>query len=95
MQCVRACHQSIPLPLSGIQAIIADITFGVRNAFACVGSCWGMMVAMLLVPASHFLWTIFFTGMVTLEKMSLKPLSSVRYVFFALGAAAIALVWFI
>ncbi len=64
-QCVWACHRSIPLPLSGVEASIADLTFGVRNALACVGSCWSMMIAMLLVPTSHFLWMILFTGIVT------------------------------
>jgi predicted metal-binding membrane protein len=91
-QCVWACHKSIPLPLSGVDASIADMTFGVRNALACVGSCWSMMVAMLLAPTSHFLWTIFFTGIVTLEKVSPKPISSVRFGFFALVAATIGLV---
>src|SRR4051794_464468 len=49
--CVRACHRSVPLPPRGWAAERAAVRFGALNGSACVGSCWLLMLAMVVSPA--------------------------------------------
>ena len=42
----RACHKSVPLPPTGWRAVRGCAEFGTRQALACVGICWPLMLLM-------------------------------------------------
>jgi predicted metal-binding membrane protein len=81
---LRDCHRSVPLPLRGWAAEWAALRFGLRNGAACIGSCWCLMLVM--VVASGLLWTVLVAGFVTAEKLLQQPRRATRF-----GAAVLAI----
>jgi predicted metal-binding membrane protein len=81
---LRDCHRSVPLPLRGWAAEWAALRFGLRNVAACIGSCWCLMLVM--VVASGLLWTVLVAGFVTAEKLLQQPRRATRF-----GAAVLAI----
>jgi len=81
---LRDCHRSVPLPPRGWAAERAALRFGLRNGAGCLGSCWCLMLVM--VVASGFLWTVLVAGFVTAEKLLLQPRRATRF-----GAAVLAI----
>jgi predicted metal-binding membrane protein len=86
---LRDCHRSIPLPPTGWSADRAALQFGARNGLACVGSCWCLMLVMLVTPSSHILWTLALTAIITTERAVQRPLLATRRHSAALAVAAL------
>ena len=86
--CLRACHRSVPLPARGWAAERAAIRFGTLNGSACVGSCWWLMLAMVLAPGPHLELMAVTTAAVTAERLGYRPRRVVRWTAIALAVAA-------
>ena len=87
---LRACHRSVPLPPHGWQADRAAIGFGARNASACVGSCWMMMLVASLVSTAALAWMAVLAGVVMAEKLAVRPRRASRRISVALAVSAAA-----
>ncbi len=88
LRALRACHRSVPLRARGWPATLSVIRFGSRNAGACVGSCWALMLVMTLVSSAHMLWMIGLTAIVCAQKLLPRQRRSTRISAAALVAAA-------
>jgi len=64
------------------------LRFGLRNGSACVGSCWALMLVMAVAGTGQLLWSVALTGVVSAEKLMLKPRRATRGCAVLLGAAA-------
>lgn len=51
--CLRACHRTPPLSAFGWAALGDSLRFGVVHGMACLGSCWALMCAPMLLSAGH------------------------------------------
>lgn len=92
-----ACHRSSALPPHGWRATAGVLRFGRRNGWACLGSCWAMMLVMALVTSGQIFWTVALTGFVSVEKLVQKPRRATRrtaalLATAALGAALLAVI---
>jgi predicted metal-binding membrane protein len=87
---LRECHHSVPLPPRKWRAEVGAIRFGSRNGLACLGSCWCLMLVMVVAPGAHLPWTIGLAGIVTSEKLLERPRRVTRLASAALAAAAAA-----
>jgi predicted metal-binding membrane protein len=85
---LRACHRGAPLRARGWRATASVIRFGARNAGACVGSCWALMLVMVLVTSGHLLWMAGLTAIVCAQKLLPRPRRSTRITAAVLAAAA-------
>jgi predicted metal-binding membrane protein len=86
---LRACHRSQALPPRGWRATAGVARFGLRNGGACLASCWALMMTMAAMGSGRLVWMAGLTGIVAVEKLSLKPVRTSRRVAALLGAAAI------
>jgi predicted metal-binding membrane protein len=86
---LRECHRSLPLPLRGWRAERGALEFGFRNGLSCLGSCWCMMLVMVVVPADHLVWTVALGCLATVEGLTPRPRRITRLVAAALAAAAL------
>lgn len=87
---LRDCHQSVPLPLRGWRAERGALVFGLRNGFSCLGSCWCMMLVMVVAPTGHLLWTVALCALVTVEGLAQRPRRVTRLATAGLAAATLA-----
>jgi len=87
-RCLLACHRSRRLPPSGWQAEIGALHFGLRNALPCVGSCWCLMLVMVLAPAVQILWMVILTVAMFCERLVRRPTRASRALAIALGLTA-------
>jgi predicted metal-binding membrane protein len=85
---LRDCHRSVPLPLRGWRAEKGSIRFGLRNGLSCVGSCWCLMLVMVVAPGYYLLWMTVLTGIVTTEKLVQRPRRATRFAANALWVLA-------
>jgi predicted metal-binding membrane protein len=67
--CLNRCHRRPQLAAFGAAADFDAATFGLTNGAACVGTCWALMLLMLLVGAGHFLAMIAVTLFVFAERL--------------------------
>jgi predicted metal-binding membrane protein len=81
------CHRPSPLPPRGRRATIGVLRFAARASLACVRSCWALMLAMGLAQSMPIFWMVALTGIVTVEKFTLKPRQTTRV---AAGLLAVA-----
>jgi predicted metal-binding membrane protein len=72
------CHRSLPLPPRGTPATTGLVRFAAFNTFACVRSCWAMMLAMALASSTAIFWMVAITGIVTTEKLARRPRHATR-----------------
>lgn len=86
---LRACHRPRALPPYGWRATAGVARFGLTNGGACLASCWAMMLSMAVVSSPMLLWMALFTGLITAEKLTLKPGRAARRVSALLAAGAI------
>lgn len=89
VRALRACHRSRALPPRGWRASAAVASFGLQNSAACLASCWALMLTMAAVGSAQLLWMAALTGIVAVEKLSLKPVRTSRRLAALLGAAAL------
>lgn len=83
-----ACHRAKPLPPRGRRATAGVVRFALHNGGACLLSCWAMMLTTAFVGLPQLLWMAALTGLITAERLNLKPRRSARRVGAVLGAAA-------
>lgn len=86
---LRECHRSVPLPPRGWRAEKAALRFGLRNGSACLGSCWCLMLVMVVAPSGHLLWSVGLSAVSTLERLLDRPGRAIRLAAVALGLAAV------
>ncbi|MUM17202.1 MULTISPECIES: DUF2182 domain-containing protein [unclassified Mycobacteroides] len=92
-QALGDCHRSAPLPSEGWPAIKGLTRFGAFSGWACIRSCWAVMLAMALAPSAHILWMVPLTAAVTYERFTQRPGRTVRVVavLFVITAAAVGM----
>jgi len=86
---LRDCHRSVPLPPHGWKAELGALRFGLRNGLSCLGSCWCLMLVMVVAPANHLLWMVALTVVVTAERLVERPRYVTRMAAAALAIAAV------
>lgn len=52
-RCLNRCHAHGELAAFGVAADLDAIRFGVSHGVWCVGSCWALMLAPMLLPQGH------------------------------------------
>lgn len=87
---LRGCHRSVPLPPRGWRAEKGALRFGLRNGLSCLGSCWCLMLVMVVAPGGQLLWTAGLTGVITAERLLPRPRRVTRATAAMLGFAAVA-----
>ena len=88
----RACHRPLPLPLSGWPAERGALLFGLRQGTSCVGTCWCLMLTMVVVPGAHLLWMAALTCLIAMERITGRPRRVSVVTASGLAAAAVATV---
>jgi predicted metal-binding membrane protein len=88
----RACHRPLPLPLYGWPAERGALLFGLRHGTGCVGTCWCLMLTMVVVPGAHLLWMAALTCLIAMERIARRPRRVSIVTASGLGAAAVATV---
>jgi predicted metal-binding membrane protein len=84
---LQDCHRASRLPLSGRDADCGVARFAACNAWACVRSCWALMLTMAVVDVARPAWMVALTAVALLEKRAERPRRAAR-----IGAGAIAAV---
>lgn len=72
-QAMRDCHRTVALPPHGRKATTATIRFGLMNGFACLRSCWAMMLAMALATTGSLIWMLSLTAVTLAERRDRRP----------------------
>jgi len=54
-RCLNRCHLHLQVRAFGGAADLDTIRLGLRHGFWCVGSCWALMAAPMLLPRAHVL----------------------------------------
>jgi predicted metal-binding membrane protein len=67
-RCVRFCRGMRVPPAGGARAVRAAVVLGARHGAACVGSCAGLMLVMLVAPGPPLVWTAVLALVVWAEK---------------------------
>jgi predicted metal-binding membrane protein len=88
---LSACHRSSPLPLRGWPATAGVARFALRHGGACVGSCWALMLVMAVAMSVEPPMLLGLTGLIYVERCSVRPRRVTRRVALALAASATAL----
>jgi len=86
---LQACHRTRPLPPRGWRATAAVAGFGLRNGLACLASCWAMMLTMAFAGPPRLAWMAALTGLITAERLSVRPRRACARVGAVLAAAAL------
>lgn len=68
---LRRCHLRMPLAARGRAADLSALRYGVFHAWACVGSCWVLMFAMLLTHDFHLM--VPFAAVTLFERYQTRP----------------------
>jgi predicted metal-binding membrane protein len=89
---LRDCHRGVPLPLRGWRAERGALVFGLRNGISCLGTCWCMMLVMVVAPAGHLLWMVALGALVTVEGLAQRPRRVTRLAAAGLAVATLATV---
>jgi predicted metal-binding membrane protein len=87
---LQACHRTRPLPPKGWRATAGVADFGLHNGAACLASCWALMLTTAFIGLPKLAWMAALTGLITAERLSLKPRRASRRSGTALAAAALA-----
>ena len=66
--CLRSCRAGGVLTAAGFRADRHALTFGLRHATACIGSCGPMMLIMLAAQGWYLAWMTLLGGIIWLEK---------------------------
>jgi predicted metal-binding membrane protein len=71
-RCLRACHQTVPLPPDGWRADAACARFGLRYGRSCLGACWALMLPMAVAGHASPVLMVMLTGIVVAEEGLVK-----------------------
>jgi predicted metal-binding membrane protein len=85
---LNRCHRSWPLPPRGWRASAGVARFGLMHGGACIASCWGAMLVMLLVPTGRLAWSAALTSVTAWEKLARRPRRAARITAVAFASAA-------
>ncbi|HUD32871.1 MAG TPA: DUF2182 domain-containing protein, partial [Variovorax sp.] len=66
--CLNRCHQLMPLAPFGLEAVADQATFGMRVGLWCAGSCWALMLAMLVATAGHWAFMLAASVLIFFER---------------------------
>jgi predicted metal-binding membrane protein len=90
---LNRCHRSSPLPPRGWRASAGVARFGVMHGGACIASCWGAMLVMLVAPSGRLAWSVALTVVTAWEKLTRRPRRAARVTaaLFTGAAAGVAL----
>jgi predicted metal-binding membrane protein len=83
------CHRPSPLPPRGWRATAGVIRFGLWSGFACLRSCWAMMIAMAVTSSMAIIWMAGITGIVMVERFAQRPHRTARAVAGVLALCAL------
>jgi predicted metal-binding membrane protein len=86
---LRDCHRSSPLAPRGWRATTGVVRFASYHGFACVRSCWAMMLVMGVASSIQVFWMVALTGAITTEKLARRPRHATRVIAVALAVPAI------
>jgi predicted metal-binding membrane protein len=89
---LRECHRSIPLPIHGWRATAGVARFAMHNGFACLGSCWAIMLVMTVSRSAQPAWMLGLTAVVYAEKASNRPRRAIRRTAALLGVAMLGFI---
>jgi predicted metal-binding membrane protein len=67
--CLNRCHRRPQLAAFGVAADVDALSFGLTNGAACVGTCWALMLLMLLMASGHFAAMLAVTLFVLAERL--------------------------
>ncbi|MFD4737165.1 DUF2182 domain-containing protein [Streptomyces virginiae] len=89
---LRDCHRSSPLPPSGRRAVAGACRFGLRQGWACLRSCWALMLVMAVASGGNgmLVWMAVLTGIVITERLARTPRRPTRLAAAVLAVAALA-----
>lgn len=59
-----ACHRTVPLPPTGWRSVRGCTHFGARQAWACIGICWPLMLVMALQMEAGMAWMVALSALV-------------------------------
>jgi predicted metal-binding membrane protein len=85
---LRKCHRSRPLPGRGWRAEWGALAFGLYNGLPCIGTCWCLMLIMVVAPEGQLLWMLALTAIATGERVVKRPKRANRLVATGLGLVA-------
>jgi predicted metal-binding membrane protein len=83
------CHRPLPLPQRGWRATAGAIRFGLWNGFACLRSCWAIMMAMAVANSPAIVWMTGFTAIVIAERFAQRPQRTTHVVAALLAASTL------
>jgi predicted metal-binding membrane protein len=85
---LAACHRPRPLPPRGLTAEAGSVRFGLMNGYACLRSCWAMMIPMAIAGSASIAWMIALSAIVMTEKRALRPRHTTRVIAGVLACSA-------
>jgi predicted metal-binding membrane protein len=90
---LRGCRTGTVLPAHGLAADRAAAWYGLRQGWACVGSCWAMMLVMFTAHTYQAAWMVVIFAVVWAEKVQSRgrELARPTAIGFALCAVGTAL----
>ncbi len=69
-RCLNRCHAQPPLAAFGLAAARDAGWFGLVHGAWCVGACWPLMLAMLVLPAGHLAAMAALAGWLVAERLA-------------------------
>lgn len=91
-QLLRACDRTVPLPPRGWRAEAGSARFGLAQGWACMGSCWALMVVMAVAGHASLVWMVALSALVGAERLTRVGRRLARPSAVALAAAALLVV---
>lgn len=85
---LQACHRARPLPPHGWRAEWGAFAFGLSQSLPCIGTCWCLMLAMVVAPRDPVIWMGVFSGVIVCERRAKKPERASRLSSLVLAVAA-------
>ena len=67
-----ACGRTVPLPPFGRRADAGCARFALLHGLRCIRSCWAIMLVMVAVGHSSFVWMVALTGLVVAEELTVR-----------------------
>jgi predicted metal-binding membrane protein len=68
-RCLNRCHAHGELAAFGVAADLGALRFGAAHGVWCVGSCWALMLAPMLLPQGHLLGMALVTVLTLSERL--------------------------
>jgi predicted metal-binding membrane protein len=91
--CLNRCHRRSTIPGFGLRSLVSAVGYGLGQGARCVGACWHLMLAPLVLPAFQFESMVAASVFTAAERTAppARPNWSFHSTAFALRKAAAAL----